>query len=93
MGYDVEVDDFFGDDQLCLLFGKISVLIFALVIRERPMSYLPSHTHPSQPDPGFTFDFALSSSSAANTLFRTRLFPPTSINNPIVLDDDDENDE
>jgi len=53
--------------------------------------YLPSYTHPSQPDPGFTFDFALPTSSNANTHFRTRLFPPTSINNPIVLDDDDDN--
>ena len=52
--------------------------------------YLPSYTHPSQPDPGFTFDFALPTSSGANTYSRTRLFPPTSINNPIVLDDDDD---
>lgn len=39
--------------------------------------YLPYYTHPSPPDPGFTFNFALLTSSGANTHFRTRLFPPT----------------
>ena len=43
-------------------------------------------------NPGFTFDFAFPSSSAANNHFRTRLYPPTLIYNPIVfkLDDDDD---
>jgi hypothetical protein len=53
-----------------------------------PEQYHSSYTHPSQTDPGFTFDFALPS---ADTYRRSRLFPPTSINNPIVLDDDDDN--
>ena len=95
MGHDMELDDLFGDE------GEA---IFATWQDMNPNfhwgqngtheknQYLPSYTHPSQPDPGFTFDFALPTSSGANTYSRTRLFPPTSINNPIVLDDDDDDD-
>ena len=93
MGDDAETDDLFGDDETMLAIWQD----FDPTFRRRQSGihekdqYHPSYTHPSQPDPGFTFDFALPTSSSANTHFRTRLFPPTSINNPIVLDDDDDN--
>ena len=90
---DMETDDLFGDDEAMFAIWQD----FDPTFRRRQTGthekdhYLPSYTHPSQPDPGFTFDFALPTSSSANSHFRTRLFPPTSINNPIVLDDDDDN--
>lgn len=93
MGY--EMDDLFGDDDGGEgLFGHwrdINYRQRQTGIQEKEQ-YLPSYTHPSQPDPGFTFDFALPTSPSKHTYRRTRLFPPTSINNPIVLDDDDNND-
>jgi hypothetical protein len=52
--------------------------------------YHPSYTHPPRPDEGFTFNFTLATSFSANIHLRTRIFPPTSINNPIVFDDDDD---
>ena len=90
---DERTDDLFGDDSE----GPFAAWQDGNYRRRQTGThekeqYLPSYTHPSQPDPGFTFDFALpTSSSTANTYHQTRLFPPTSINNPIVLDDDDEN--
>ncbi|KAF8151009.1 hypothetical protein B0H34DRAFT_678723 [Crassisporium funariophilum] len=51
--------------------------------------YTPAYTHPGPAEAGFTYDFALPDSPTAET-FRARLFPPTSIHNPIVLDDEDE---
>lgn len=50
--------------------------------------HLQSYTHPDQPEPGFTFDFAPNSSD--EDLSRTRYFPRTSANAPIVIDDNDE---
>jgi hypothetical protein len=50
--------------------------------------YLQRYTHPDQPEPGFTFDFAPSSSDEDSS--RERRFPPTSANAPIIIDDDDE---
>jgi hypothetical protein len=97
MGDDMEADDLFGDED------DEANTIFATWQDVNPNfrrkqtgtferdQYFPYYTHPSRPDPGFTFDFALPTSSSANTHPRTRLFPPTSINNPIVLDDDDDN--
>jgi hypothetical protein len=86
MGDDSELEDLFGDEG-----AEDIVAVWQDLNRRRRSSlekdlYLPSYTHPSQPDPGFTFDFALPTSSHPS-----RLFPPTSINNPIVLDDDDDN--
>ncbi|KAH9481868.1 hypothetical protein JR316_0006398 [Psilocybe cubensis] len=49
--------------------------------------YHQHYTHPSKPEPGFTFDFAPADDDE-NT--RTRLFPPTSAEQPIIIDDDDE---
>ena len=96
LGDDTEMDDLFGDDDGGAMFAVWQD--FDPTFRARRQAgthekdqYLPSYTHPSQPEPGFTFDFALPTSSGANTPFQTRLFPPTSINNPIVLDDDDDN--
>lgn len=94
MGDDAETDDLFGDDDGGAMFATWQD--FDPNFRRRQSGtnekdqYFPHYTHPSQPDPGFTFDFALPTSSSANSHFRTRLFPPTSINNPIVLDDDDD---
>ena len=51
-------------------------------------TYHPSFTHPGEPEPGFTFDFAPPASSDDRST--SRLFPPTSIHNPIILDDDDD---
>ena len=48
--------------------------------------YRQSYTHPDQPEPGFTFDFAPESEDVP----RSRCFPPTSADEPIILDDDDE---
>ena len=86
-GDDSDIDDFFGDEGSEHLFAawQDAALRQRQSIHEKEQ-YLPSYTHPSKPELGFTFDFAL---PTANT--RTRLFPPTSINNPIVLDDDDDN--
>ncbi|KDR78698.1 hypothetical protein GALMADRAFT_266136 [Galerina marginata CBS 339.88] len=47
--------------------------------------YYQSYTHPPQPEPGFTFDFAPEDEDVP----RSRFFPPTSIDEPIILDDDD----
>ena len=52
----------------------------------KPPDYHQSYTHPSQPEPGFTFDFA---SNSEDDKPRTRHFPPTSANAPIIIDDDD----
>ena len=51
-------------------------------------TYHTSFTHPNEPEPGFTFDFAPPASSDDRST--SRLFPPTSIHNPIILDDDDD---
>ncbi len=53
-----------------------------------PKHHLQHYTHPDQPEPGFTFDFAPNSSD--DDLSRTRHFPRTSVNAPIIVDDDDE---
>jgi len=86
-----ELDDLFGDGGGEGLFGPRRDTNYRRrqTGTQEKEQYLPFYTHPSQPDPGFTFDFALPTSFAADTYRRTRLFPPTSINNPIVLDDDD----
>ncbi|KAF8954298.1 hypothetical protein BDZ97DRAFT_1908295 [Flammula alnicola] len=57
--------------------------------REREQ-YQQSYTHPPQPEPGFTFDFAVPSEEEDNNASRGRFFPPTSIHEPIILDDDEE---
>jgi hypothetical protein len=49
--------------------------------------YHQSYTHPSRPDPGFTFDFAM---PEENDTTRASFFPPTSKDDPIILDDDEE---
>ena len=93
---DTEMDGLFSDDDGGAMFAVWQDFDPTFRMRRQSRAhekdmYLPSYTHPSQPDPGFTFDFALPTSSSSNTPFRTRHFPPTSINNPIVLDDDDDN--
>ena len=95
MDYDGEMDDFLGDgddDDGEGLFGHWRDFNYRRrkTGTQENEQYLSSYTHPSRPDPGFTFDFALPTSPTADTYHRTRLFPPTSINNPIVLDDDDD---
>lgn len=96
MGRDMDLDDLFGDDGSETIFATWQDVNpnfhWGQTSTHEKDQYLPSYTHPSQPDPGFTFDFALPTSSSDNTYPRTRLFPPTSINNPIVLDDDDNDD-
>lgn len=52
------------------------------------VKYYQRYTHPVQPEPGFTFDFAPNSSDEDSS--PERRFPPTSANAPIILDDDDE---
>ncbi|KAF8813491.1 hypothetical protein BYT27DRAFT_7335102 [Phlegmacium glaucopus] len=94
MGENAEFDDIFGDDVSGEgLFGSWRDINYRRrqTGTQEKDQYLSSYTHPSQPDPGFTFDFALPTSSTADIYNQTRLFPPTSINNPIVLDDDDDN--
>ncbi|KAF9072574.1 hypothetical protein BDP27DRAFT_1320189 [Rhodocollybia butyracea] len=49
--------------------------------------YLPSYTHPETADPGFSFDFDPSSRSQEQPKPKA---PLTSLENPIVLDDDGE---
>jgi hypothetical protein len=55
---------------------------------ESQAKYYQRYTHPEQPEPGFTFDFAPNSSDEDSS--RERRFPPTSANAPIIVDDDDE---
>ena len=90
MGDDMETDDLFGDDGDEPIFATWQDVNPNFRRKQTGTferdQYFPHYTHPSRPEPGFTFDFALPTSST-----RTRLFPPTSINNPIVLDDDDDN--
>lgn len=93
LGDDADFDDLFGDEGgegLLAAWQGINFRRRQTGTQENEQ-YLPSYTHPSQPDPGFTFDFALPTSSSTDAHRQTRLFPPTSINNPIVLDDDDDN--
>ncbi|KAF9478864.1 hypothetical protein BDN70DRAFT_921626 [Pholiota conissans] len=54
--------------------------------------YQQNYTHPSCPEPGFTFDFALPSVEDDSSQ-RGRLFPRTSKEEPIVLGDDDDDEE
>ncbi|KIM39234.1 hypothetical protein M413DRAFT_447182 [Hebeloma cylindrosporum] len=49
--------------------------------------YHQSYTHPSRPEPGFTFDFTMPD---GNDTTRASFFPPTSKDDPIILDDDEE---
>ena len=95
MGDDTETDELFGDEGDETIFATWQDVNPNFRRRQTGThekdQYLPHYTHPFQPDPGFTFDFALPTSSSADTYHRTRLFPPTSINNPIVLGDDDDN--
>ena len=49
--------------------------------------YHQSFTHPSRPEPGFTFDFAM---PEADDTTRASFFPPTSKEDPIIVDDDEE---
>ena len=98
MGNNPDMDDLFGDNEGGEeLFGSSWHDYYSRSrqqtgIQEKEQ-YLSSYTHPARPDPGFTFDFVLPTSPAADTFRRPRLFPPTSINNPIVLDDDDDGNE
>ena len=93
LGPGEELDDLFGDDEggerLFGFWRDVNHRRRQTVTQEKEL-YLSSYTHPFPPDPGFTFDFALPASPTDDTYRRTRLFPPTSINNPIVLDDDDD---
>lgn len=50
--------------------------------------YWQSYTHPVLPEPGFTYDFAALSTEGEQTS-SGRFFPPTSRDEPIILDDDD----
>ena len=52
--------------------------------------YHQSYTHPSRPEPGFTFDFAI---PEGDDTTRSNFFPPTSKDDPIILDDDDDDEE
>ena len=52
------------------------------------IKYYQKYTHPEQPEPGFTFDFAPNSSDEDSS--RERAFPLTSANAPIIVDDDEE---
>ncbi|KAF9048854.1 hypothetical protein BJ165DRAFT_1414525 [Panaeolus papilionaceus] len=47
--------------------------------------YKQYYTHPTELEPGFTADFA----PASNDKPQTRLFPPTSAEQPIIVDDDE----
>ena len=90
LGDHTAMDDLFGDDDGGEgLFGPWREYNRRQSTQEKEQ-YLPSYTHPSHPEPGFTFDFALPTLPTLNAHHRTHLFPPTSINNPIVLDDDDD---
>jgi hypothetical protein len=54
---------------------------------EQPQAkYHQRYTHPIQPEPGFTFDFAPHSSDENS--IRARRFPRTSANAPIIVDDE-----
>ena len=52
--------------------------------------YHQTYTHPSRPEPGFTFDFAI---PEGDDTTRSNFFPPTSKDDPIILDDDDDDEE
>ncbi|KAK0464378.1 uncharacterized protein EV420DRAFT_1039056 [Desarmillaria tabescens] len=45
------------------------------------VDYKPQYTHPGLPEPGFTFDFAPSTSESSPFI--------TSVSNPIIIDDDE----
>ena len=50
--------------------------------------YWQSYTHPVPPEPGFTSDFTAPSAEGEQAS-NGRFFPPTSRDEPIILDDDD----
>ncbi|RPD60023.1 hypothetical protein L227DRAFT_548062 [Lentinus tigrinus ALCF2SS1-6] len=48
----------FGDDDAWYNLPEVDLEFDRIKIPEKPKHYKPSYTHPDQPAPGFTFDFA-----------------------------------
>ncbi|KAK7461807.1 hypothetical protein VKT23_008238 [Stygiomarasmius scandens] len=73
--------------------GPLAFTTLGMHNKKPEPDYEMAYTHPPKPDPGFTFDFAPGDEESAEVNLKgdgeSSSFPVTSIDNPIILDDDE----